>query len=131
MEEWKIYPLNPNYIVSNLGNIKNKKGHLMTPKKGSNGYYFISTSLNGHKTTSLIHRMVLITFNPIPNYQNYTVDHINGIRSDNKLTNLKWVSLEENVLIMMKNRKELNQELSRLIQKYGYEETLKKIQEIN
>ena len=131
MEEWKIYPLNPNYIVSNLGNIKNKKGHLMVPKKASNGYYFISTSLNGHKTTSLIHRMVLITFNPIPNYQNYTVDHINGIRSDNKLTNLRWASLEENVLIMMKNRKELNQELDRLIQKYGYEETLKKIQEIN
>lgn len=59
-----------------------------------------------------------------------TVDHINGIKSDNKLENLRWATANENILFMMQNRAELNKELTRIIQKYGYLETLKKLQQI-
>lgn len=125
MEEiWKVYPLNPNYYVSNLGRIKNKKEHIMSPKY-SGGYAFISASLNGHKTTTMIHRMVKITFDPIDNYDSYAVDHINGIRSDNRLENLRWITEENNTLAMLSMRKDLNKELTRIIQKLGYEKTLK------
>lgn len=67
---------------------------------------------------------MLQTFNPIDSYELYTVDHINGIRSDNNLENLRWVTLEDNINAMITNRKDLNIELTRIIQKFGYEKTL-------
>jgi hypothetical protein len=72
----------------------------------------------------MVHRLVLETFSPIEDSDNLSVDHINGIRNDNRLENLRWMSLEENVMTMMVNRKELNVELTRIIQKLGYENTL-------
>ena len=53
-----------------------------------------------------------------------TVDHINGIKTDNKLENLRWVTIEDNISYMIKNRGELNKELTRLLEKYTYEEVL-------
>ena len=130
-EIWKQYPLNPNYFVSNLGNVKNKKGHLMKFKKDSKGYLFISASLQGKKTTTLIHRMVKITFDFVEDYKNLTVDHLNGRKEDNRLENLEWCYNSENVARMFKNRSTIKQEINRLIFKYGYEKTLKKLQQIS
>ena len=33
--------------------------------------------------------MIMETFNPIKNSQDYIVDHINGIKTDNQLDNLR------------------------------------------
>ena len=70
------------------------------------------------------------SFNPIKNPDTWTVDHINGIRTDNKLENLRWVSGEENTLFMMQNRGELNKELTRIINKMGYEKTLETLRSL-
>lgn len=59
------------------------------------------------------------------NFEELTVDHINGIRSDNKLENLRWETNENNVRLMLLQRADLNKELTRIIQKYGYDKTLK------
>ena len=63
-------------------------------------------------------------FEPIENSDTLSVDHINGIRSDNRLENLRWMNLDENINAMISNRKDLNIELTRIIQKFGYEKTL-------
>ena len=39
--------------------------------------------------------------------------------------------MEDNILAMIQHRKELNIELTRLIQKYGYDKTLKILQSID
>lgn len=112
----------PRHEVSNLGRVRVKKSKVLIKGVVNQGGYIQSALVQGK--TFLIHRLILQSFNPIEDYQNYTVDHINGIRSDNRLENLRWVTNEENILAMMSQRSELNKELTRLIQKFGYDKTL-------
>ena len=44
----------------------------------------------------LLHRIVLETFSPCPLEGCFTVDHINGIRTDNRLENLRWLTRSMN-----------------------------------
>lgn len=94
--------------------------------KDKSGYRYMTTEGKRY----LIHRLVLITFRPIENMESYTVDHINGIRDDNRLENLRWASSSENIQYMLFKRADLNKELTRIIQNHGYEETLKILQKI-
>lgn len=126
-EVWKTIFCEPHYEVSNKGRIRNKQSKALL--KGSinkSGYVNVSI-MNKHYQ---VHRLVLQTFNPIDSYELYTVDHINGIRSDNNLENLRWVTLEDNINAMITNRKDLNIELTRIIQKFGYEKTLQLLQNL-
>jgi hypothetical protein len=47
------------------------------------------------------------------------------------LENLRWLIAEENTSINAINRKPLQIELTRIIEKYGYEQTLQILQNIN
>lgn len=116
-----------NYEVSNYGRIRNKKNKKINAGTiTKEGYHVVSINNYNYRT----HRIVKQSFDPIQNFDEMTVDHINGIRSDNRLENLRWVSLEENTILMMTQRAELNKELTRIIQKMGYDETLKLLQKI-
>ena len=67
----------------------------------------------------------MMTFCPIDNPDDYVVDHINGIRNDNRLENLRWVTQEKNLQERDSNRASIQNNLLKIIQKYGYEETNK------
>ena len=114
------------YEVSNFGRVRNKNNKVLLNGTLKNGYIVYSLE-NKHY---LGHRLILQSFQPIDTFNEMTVDHINGIKTDNNLSNLRWMSGDENVLMMINHRKELNKELTRLIQKWGYEETLARLQEL-
>lgn len=96
-EVWKdVAGYEGKYQVSNMGRFKslnyNNTGLEMVLNIKPNRFTgYVSCSPIGY-----IHRLVLMTFNPIDNMEEYQCDHINSIRDDNRLENLRWVSRSEN-----------------------------------
>ena len=89
----------PNYVIHPCGTIlkiwKNKTTE-MKPYKMKGGYMMINLYKNGKQKNLYVHRLLALQF--IPNPENKRcVDHINGIRDDNRLENLRWVTHQENM----------------------------------
>lgn len=97
LEVWKpIKEYEDLYWVSNLGRILSLKSRkIMKPKKNNKGYLRIYFRKNGKSFQSLVHRLVLSTFNPVDNMDELQVDHKNRNREDNRLSNLRWSTPRE------------------------------------
>ena len=136
MEEiWKPWPKDNKYLVSNKGRLKGKSGKILTPTIDINrgGYYFYNIdkpNTTNQRTKISMHRILMETFNPIENMDKLVVDHINGIRTDNRLENLRWVTKKENDNYKIQNREKINNHINFLISLYGYREVEKKILEL-
>ena len=110
------------FEVSTEGRLRNaltKVIHNGSPKDG-----YIQVSINN--VNYLLHRIIKQSFDPVDDPENWTVDHDNGKRNDNRPNNLIWRSNMQ----MIKHRSELNKELTRIINKIGYDETLKLLQSL-
>lgn len=99
-EIWKDIPgYEGHYQASNLGRIRSlKRNKLRILKQGRTrkGYYIVLLCLNSVKKNSLIHRLVWESFNgPIP--EGMQINHLNEIKSDNRLENLSLCTAKENI----------------------------------
>ena len=84
------------YMVSNLGRVKNAHtGRILKSKLQFNGYRVLGLSYKGEVKMKFVHRLVALAF--VPGYQKgLQVNHKNGVKNDNRVENLEWVTPSEN-----------------------------------
>lgn len=98
MEAWKpIVGYEGNYEVSDLGRIKNvKRGKILIPQN-ARGYRRVDLCKNGVRKLIQVHKMVCAAFiGPCP--ENQEINHKNGVRDDNRLENLEYLTRQNNAL---------------------------------
>lgn len=93
--EGEIWKKNPGtfdtYMISNMGRIKNLKGKILLPHKRTDGYYSINLQKKKIRKTQSVHRIIAECFIPNPKKLPF-VNHINGIKDNNRVSNLEWVT---------------------------------------
>lgn len=94
MIEIKDYP---NYLVNRNGKVFSKKNNkFLSPNIHKTGYTKIVLCKDAKTKTFLVHRLVADAY--LENRENKkTVNHINGIKTDNRLSNLEWANHSENI----------------------------------
>lgn len=110
-EVWKdIIGYEGIYAISNLGRVK-RYAHKQLQRnnifnqiadrinkfsKAAGGYCRIGLHNNKVTKTFSMHRLIAIHFIPNPENKPH-INHINGIRNDNRIENLEWCTASENV----------------------------------
>lgn len=97
-EIWKdIDGFDGRYQISSYGRVRSFahdkiKGRLLKLQPYSNGYLFAQLGRDGG--SRLVHRLVAKAF--IPGDHSLQVNHLNGVRRDNWVANLEWLSCSDN-----------------------------------
>jgi hypothetical protein len=116
IEIWKdLKDYEEGYEISNLGRLRSKTriidytwkkavrvSKILSNRKNKCGYLYTVLSINKKRKTLTIHRMVATTF--IPNPNNYPcVNHIDGNKLNNCVSNLEWCDSSQNISHAYKN----------------------------
>lgn len=73
------------------------KGQILTNVCATTGYHMVSLHKNNYRQMRrTVHRLVMENFKPCSNMDRLIVDHINGIKDDNRLENLRWTDFYTN-----------------------------------
>lgn len=128
-EVWTDCIYDNDYEVSNQGRVRRKKNKRLLGFDDKKGY--VKVALKDKKTYG-VHRLVYFSFNPKDfQYENiFTIDHINGVRTDNSLNNLRPLTNLQNNQQKGKNQDAMKTIVAQLVSKYGYTETINKLNSI-
>ena len=89
----------PSYYISDEGKVySDMRGKTveLKPWKTRLGYLMVGLCKDGKLYKKLVHRLVLSTFSPIPEMQEYQVNHRDENPLNNRLENLEWCTAKYN-----------------------------------
>lgn len=102
-EKWKVIEDYPDYAISSHGRIKRitaargtSTGHILKPAKNSAGYPYTCLRNNGKPKGTFVHTLVLTAFDK-PRPEGMTCNHKDGVKTNNHIDNLEWVTHKENM----------------------------------
>lgn len=144
-EIWKdVAGYEGRYMVSSFGRVKSFIGRekILSHYLSKHGYPCLRLCLKRKKLSIRIHRLVAVAFIPNP-LKHPFINHINGIKTDNRIENLEWCDAhanalhakqpKQNNLLSIRTLEEIQKEtvemIDRLAQRYGlvYEDVFKLI----
>lgn len=118
MEIWKkVVGFEEQYEISNIGNLRSidrlvdhykggkrlYKGTDKNLRLNKDGYFRCNLKNEGKRYDFTIHRLVAIAFLEKPKGKDI-INHINGIKTDNRVENLEWCNESENSIHAVKER---------------------------
>lgn len=137
-EEWLpvvgyegLYEVSNMGRIKSLGNNKSRKEKILKQIKFKSGYLRVGLSINKTHKLYQVHRLVANAF--IPNPNNYTtVNHKNEIKTDNRVENLEWMNMKQQVnygtciqrRVASRDYKSIAEKLSRQVYQYTKDGTL-------
>lgn len=87
------------FMVSNLGRVYSKRTNkILKQVKSKNGYFYLSTKIGGRDGKDVcfkVHRLVAMAFIDNPENKPF-INHKDGVKTNNNLDNLEWVTPSEN-----------------------------------
>lgn len=137
IEEWKpiegyegLYEVSNMGRVKSLGNDKSRKDKILFQYENKSGYLYVTLCKDNKLRSFRVHRLVATAFIPNPNNLP-TVNHINEIKNDNRLDNLEWMNMKQQInhgtCIQRRAEKERNGVRSKQVYQYDKNHNLIKI----
>lgn len=125
MEQWKVITGHTNYEVSNTAKVRRIERKipqtLVTEKElsqrlNNDGYPVVRITVDGIRKWRMVHRLLAVEFISNNDSSKTQIDHIDGNKENNSISNLEWVTPKTNtrrahdmgLCEFHKNRKRLN-----------------------
>ena len=97
MENWKTIEGYEDYAISDLGNVKSIRfDRLLKPSVNGSGYQYVNLVRSKVIKTHSVHKMVMEHFGETKTQQNFIIDHVDGVKTNNKIENLQWMTIQHN-----------------------------------
>lgn len=103
-ENWLPIAEYPDYYVSDFGRVasmKYGKIKMLKARIDGRGYHIAALCVNAKAHCKKVHRLVMTEFK---GYSDLHIDHIDGVKTNNKLSNLEYVTQRENTARYNENR---------------------------
>ena len=97
-EEWREIP-GTDYSVSSEGRVMSHKfgrNRVLSPHKNSDGYRQVALHMEGERADTMVHRLVAEAFIGKAPTALHEINHIDGVKENNSVGNLEWVTHQEN-----------------------------------
>lgn len=134
-EQWIDCYYNKEWEVSDQGRIRKKDTKRLMGYSAEEGDYLRVCTIDpqtNKSTNKQVNRLIYFSFHPelLLNEKNIQIDHLNGIRTDNRLENLQPLSAIDNTHLRDNNQGRIKTLTTELILQFGYEKVEKIFQNL-